>query len=583
MSGSRKTVVRFRERSELLDFLLEVMGASSETLDLDRLLANVSAIVKKVIDCEFLAILLYSEKTQRLSIRYAIGHRPEIINNLSLSLDEGITGAAAKSREAILVGDVRKDPRYLKAADSVRTEMAVPMLARQKLVGVLDVQSTRLNAYTEYDRALLRLIASRVAFSVENARLYRRVERNNRTLSTLAEISNDISSILDLDLLLTRISTILRRLIQYDALSIFLIDEEAELLRHRFSIRHDQRVDIESIPLGKGITGAAAVARESVKVDDTQADSRYIASHPDVRSEVAVPLIVRDRVVGVMDLESDKVAYFHENHTRMLALLAPQIASSIENARLYGEVAIRQKRIDLDLGAARELQKALLPTRPPQMDRLEVGVGLRPAREISGDLYDFFEHHDNQFGVAFGDVSGKGVAAALFGTMVGGLLRTLAPRRRSPAVLLKALNDALIERTVEGRYVTLLTLLWDPETSEVRVANAGSLPPIVYRDGECRKLQVAGVPLGLLPEREYEQRTYTAKSGDIMLLYSDGVTDHLNPPGEEFGRERVQEFLERHHDLPAQQIVDRLFEELDEFGEGASVYDDQTLMAFKVI
>ncbi|MGH9660940.1 MAG: GAF domain-containing protein, partial [Bryobacteraceae bacterium] len=151
MAAPRKSTVRFKERSELLDFLLEVAEATSETLDLDRLLAHVAEIVKKVIDCEFLAILLYTEKYQELRIRYAVGHRVELVNNLTLRLDEGLTGAAARSLQPILVGDVRKDPRYLKSVDAVRSELAVPMVARQKLVGVIDVQSTRPNAYTEYD------------------------------------------------------------------------------------------------------------------------------------------------------------------------------------------------------------------------------------------------------------------------------------------------------------------------------------------------------------------------------------------------------------------------------------------------
>src|SRR5204863_8320143 len=298
MATPRKSAVRFRERSELLDFLLEVSAATVETLDLDRLLANVADIVKKVIDCELFAILLYTEKYQELRIRFAVGHRPEIIDNLILTLTDGITGAAATLREPVLVGDVRNDPRYLSSIDAVRTELAVPMIARHKLVGVIDVQSTRLNAYTEYDRALLRLIASRVAVTIDNARLYRRVDRNHRTLRTLSTISNEISSILDLDELLAKISTSVRGLIHFDAFSILLVDEGQKALRHRFSIRYDKLVDIDNIPLGKGITGAAAESRETIRVHDTSADPRYIASHPGLRSEVAVPLIVRDRVVG---------------------------------------------------------------------------------------------------------------------------------------------------------------------------------------------------------------------------------------------------------------------------------------------
>jgi sigma-B regulation protein RsbU (phosphoserine phosphatase) len=580
MQSTRKSAVRFRERSELLDFLLEVTSATSNTLDLDELLSNVSNIVKKVIPYELFAILLYSERRQNLRIRYAVGHREEVVRSLLIRLGEGITGAAAAQREPILVSDVRKDPRYLNALDAVQSELAVPMLTRNLLVGVIDVQSTRENAYTEYDRALLRLIASRVGASIDNARLYRRVERQNRTLRTLSRISHEFASILELDELLGKIAETVRGLINYDAFSILLVDEQQKVLRHRVSVRHDQRVNIDNVPLGKGLTGAAAESREAVNVDDTSADPRYIASHPDMRSEVAIPLIVHDRVVGVMDLESDRVAYFSEDHVRTLSLLAPQIATSVENARLYEEVAQRQRRMEEDLKAARELQTWLLPTEPPDLVNLEVAIGLRPAREISGDIYDFSEHDNDHATLAFGDVSGKGAAAALYGSLMSGLLRTAVRRRRSPAALMKVLNDALVSRKVEARYVTLLVLLWHPDTRLFEMANAGSLPPMICRAGEIIKLRVEGVPLGLLPDREYEEISFQAQPGDVIILYSDGISDHMNPEGHEYGRWRLGNVVRAHSKKSAQELLDAIFADLDRFNP--ELFDDQTVVVLKV-
>jgi phosphoserine phosphatase RsbU/P len=582
MAAPRKAKVRFKERSDLLDFLLEVSAATSETLDLDRLLANVAEIVKRVIDCELLAILLYTDRYKEMRIRYSHGHRPELVNNLSLKLDEGLTGAAASSREPVLVGDVRNDPRYIRAVDAVRSELAVPMVARGTLVGVLDVQSTRLNAYTEYDRALLRLIGSRVAVAIDNARLYRRVQRDNLTLRTMAEISGRISSILDLDVLLERISKLIRGVIYYDAFAILLLNEQSQNLRHRFSIRYDQRVDADHIPLDRGITGAAALSKEPVRVADTTADPRYIATHPGVRSEIAVPLIVRDKVIGVMDLECDKVGFFTEDHQRTLVTLAPQIASAVENARLYEEVADRERRMDQDLKAASELQRLILPAKAPDITGLEIGIGLRPAREISGDIYDFFEHTEDHSVIAFGDVSGKGVAAALFGAMLSGLLRTLAPRRRSPAVLLKALNDALSERKVEGRYATLLVMLWHPHSMHLSMASAGALPPMVIRNGEAVKLRVEGVPIGLLEDREYEDTTFQVRPGDCLVLFSDGIEDQANEKGEEYGRHRLAKIVKASCISSADEIVAKIYADVDKHARGRARFDDQTLMVLKV-
>jgi len=581
MQATRKAAVRFKERSELLDFLLEVSATITLTLDLDQLMANVAEIVNKVLPYDLFAILLYSERRQDLRIRYGVGHRDEVVRNLSIAVGEGITGTAAARREPVLVPDVRNDPRYLNTVDAVRTELAVPMTARGKLVGVIDLQSTRVNAYTEYDRALIRLIAARVSIAIDNARLYRRVERQNRTLKMLAAISREFSSILDLNELLSKLISSMRDMINYDAFSILLVDHDAKALRHLFSVRYDQRVNIDNVPLGKGITGAAAESREVVRVHDTAKDPRYIASHPDIRSEVAVPLMVQDRVVGVMDLESDRVGYFTEDHVRTLSLLAPQVASSLENARLYQELAQRERRMEEDLQAARELQRVMLPDGDLEIEGMEAAVRLRPAREISGDVYGIFEHKDRQTVIAMGDVSGKGAAAALYGGLVNGLLRTIAPRRRRPAELMKALNDSLAENKVEARYVTLGVFLWDAVSRQLVMANAGAIPPMICRGGEIVKIRVEGVPLGLLDNREYEEATFQAEPGDLILLYSDGIPDHINAAGSEYGRGRLAQIVRSNCHKKAGELIAAIFKDLDRWSKSA--FDDQTVFVMKVL
>lgn len=524
--------------------------------------------------------MLFSERSQELTIRYAVGHREEVVRNVKIALGEGITGAAAARREPIIVPDVRKDPRYLPSVDAVRSELAVPMVARHKVVGVIDVQSTREGAYTEYDRSMLRLVASRAAVAIDNARLYRRADRQYRTLRTLSRIAQEFASILELDELLSKIASRVHGLIAYDAFSILLVDEERRLLRHRVSLRYDKRVKVEEVPFGRGIVGAAAESRAPVRVDDVRSDERYIASHPDISSEVAIPLIVHDRVMGVMNLESDRPAFFTDEHMRALTLLAPQIASSIENARLYQEIADRERRMQDDLRAARELQAVLLPATIPPMRGLNAAVGLRPAREISGDLYDFFKHSDGSAVLAFGDSSGKGAAAALYGAVLDGLLRTLAPRWRRPADLLKALNDKMGERPVEGRFVTLLLMLWSPHSLQFTVANAGNTIPMICREGEILKLEVEGVPLGLLPDRVYDELVFSALPGDTIVLYSDGVSEHQSPVNREYGRGRLAQIVRQHCSGTPQELINHIFADLDRYNPVR--FDDQTVIVLQV-
>jgi len=576
-----KSRVRFQERAELLDFLLEVSAITGETLDLDQLLENVADIVRRVIPHELFAILLYSEKRRGLKIRYAVGHRQELVQNLVVPLGEGVTGVAARDRKPVMIADVREEQNYLNAMDAVRSELAVPMVARHKLVGVIDLQSTSLNAFSGQERALLQLIAGRVGAAIDNARLYRRVDQQNRIQRTLALLAQEFSSILQLDTLLDKIAKSVRTLINYDAFIILQVDDGAKLMRSLFSQRYDQRVQLDVLPLDKGITGAAARSRRPVLARDTAADPRYIESHPGIRAELAVPLIVKDRVIGVIDLESERVGAFTEGHVRTLGLIAPQIAIAIENARLYEEVERREKAIQQDMEAARQLQQVLLPA-APQLPGLDMGVGYKPARMVSGDVYDFFDYDGESSMLVFGDSSGKGAAAALYGALFSGLARSIAPRRRSPSQLLSELNSALMERQVEARYVTLLAMLWQSRDRKFTIANAGSTTPMICRNCAILNLAASGFPVGLLERAEYDEIQFPAQPGDVILLYSDGVSDQPDEAGRLYGERRLARYFTSITELPASDMAKALLDDITHFRGAAPVHDDQTVIVLKV-
>ncbi len=589
MTGPTRGQARFNERADLLDYLLEVAGLMSETIDLDDLLENVTSVIQQVVPSQLFAILLYSEKKRQLRIRHAVGHREELVRNMVISMGEGLTGIAAETRQPVVVNDVHSDPRYLMTMDAVRSEMAIPMVIGRKLVGVIDLQSIETNAFSADDRALMVLLASRIAAFIQNARLYRRVQRQMRMLRTLKKISVELSSILAVDELLKKIADRLRRLINYDAISVLLVDEDKKLLRHRFSIRYDKRVEIDNIPMHSGLTGAAIQSGRPVKVNDTAADPRYIASHEDIRSEVAVPLIRHGKPIGVLDLESDHLGFFTDDHVRILTLLAPHVATAIENARLYEELAQREQRFEQDLRAARKLQKVLLPRVAPPITGLEIALGARPAREISGDIYDFFDCDKCGALVCFGDSSGKSAAAALYGALVSGLLRSLAGVSKHPAELMAHLNETLLERRVETKYVTMLLMQWDAEARRFHMTNAGNTPPMVCRGDKVFSINVAGIPLGLLDDRAYDEVAFQAEPGDLILLHSDGVADQLRHTEEEdeesadFGVKRIEKLLAKVRHSPVNEIVGNFFDELNSWAAGAPITDDQSIMVMRVL
>ncbi|MEO8727671.1 MAG: GAF domain-containing protein [Acidobacteriaceae bacterium] len=308
--------------AQVESFLLDLADALNATLELDVLLKRVAALVREVIDYKIFAILLLNEQRQDLFFRFQIGHAPEI-ERLRIKVGQGVVGAAVAERRAILVPDVSKFKEYISAREDVKSELAVPLITKDLMVGVIDIQSDQLGYFTEEHARLLSLVASRVAVTIENARLYTRVSRQAQTLKVLNEISRELTSILNLDQLLKRIGDLLLRVIDYHMFSILLLDEKSGILSHRFSLRFNENVHLKhDIPVGRGLVGYAAEHAQAVLVPDVSKDPRYIALNPETRSELCVPLLYQNRVIGVLDLEHTRRNYFTEDHQRTIATLA---------------------------------------------------------------------------------------------------------------------------------------------------------------------------------------------------------------------------------------------------------------------
>src|ERR1700726_3318008 len=221
-------------QSKVDPLLLEVADVVNTTLALDTTLRRVAELVRKVIDYEIFGILLLNEKTQELRFRFQVGFAGEVAERMRVKVGEGVTGIAAQRREAILVDDVANDPRYISVIPNVRSELAVPLIIKNRLIGVIDIESPQPYHFTEEHKRLLTLIASRMAVGIENARLYTRTTRQARTLVLLNEIARELTSILNVDELLQRIAELLRRLIDYQMFSILLLDESGEKLQHAY-------------------------------------------------------------------------------------------------------------------------------------------------------------------------------------------------------------------------------------------------------------------------------------------------------------------------------------------------------------
>jgi sigma-B regulation protein RsbU (phosphoserine phosphatase) len=581
-SSSIASPIRIQTDPLQIDFLMRLANALNTTLDLQALMHRTAELVRVVIDYKIFAILLLNDRTNDLRTRFQIGHSQEM-ERKRIRLGQGVIGRAAQLKKAVLVNDVLKDPHYVPANPHVRSELAVPLVVKNKLIGVIDIESEQVGYFQTEHMHLLELTASRVAVAVENARLYTRISRQAQTLQVLNEISQDLTSILDLDLLFERISQLLRRLIDYQMFSILLVDEAEQMLDLRFSVRFGEKFQSSSrLPITRGLVGRAVRERMLVNVPDVRKDERYFMINPETRSEMVVPLIYKSRVIGVLDLEHTRPSFFNEEHERMMITMAATVAISIENARLYQRVAHQEQRLEDDLAMAREVQLRLLPQKKPQHAHAEFATRFLPARTIGGDLYDFLKYDRDRTGIALGDASGKATPAALYSALVSGIMRAGAPNCPGPAEMLTLLNDSLQDRGLDAQYITMLYSVWNDENQTLQIANAGAVQPLFCRAGEVEEIQAEGFPLGLFPKINYEEFTLSTRPGDAIIFFSDGIVDAQSATAEMFGTQRLIDVVKANLDKSAGEIADEIMKEVGQFQGGVDRFDDETVVVLKV-
>jgi sigma-B regulation protein RsbU (phosphoserine phosphatase) len=567
----------------ILATLAEIGEEINASLNLDRVLSKTATLVKRLIDYEIFTVMLLDEQHQMLFNRFTIGYSQEIRDNWRIPVGQGITGHAAASRQPIMVADVRNDSRYISVIDSVRSELSVPLLFKHHVIGVIDMQSSQVDYFTSEQQEILVLLASRLATAIENARLFERARSQADTLLLLNEVGREASSILDVEALLRRAAELVKRVIDYQIMSIMLYDSATNKFQQRLAVKYGQSVqDKLSVGLTEGIIGAAASSGLPVRVPDVTQDSRYRMINAETRAELAIPMIHKGNVTGVLDLESPQLNYFTEDHAQALSILAAQLAISLENARLYEKVAHDEARMERELQAAQRMQGALLRPVPADDFGVDLAARILSAREVCGDLYDFLRYGPTRIGFGLGDVAGKGSAAALYGAVAIGILRSIAPQKLLPAELLRQLNQLICERRIEGRFLTFCYATWRRPTRKLRLANAGQTQPMLYRDGVCEQLKLVGFPLGIYDDVTYEEWTLTLDPGNILVFHSDGISEASDPDGNFFGIPRIASVIEQNAALSSGEIADRLLADVQLFTQGAPITDDRTLVVMKV-
>ena len=588
-SGSFPPVDAGSSDSELLATLIELGREVTSVLNLDELLEKIPQLISRLTSFTVFSVYLLDDAHNNLRIAYAVGYPEEAVRNFRLEVGQGVVGTAVAEQRAILVGDVSAEPRWMGVVENIQSALAVPLRHQGKVIGALNLLSDRKNAFSERDEVILRQFAVPVAQAIVNARLFESEYEYSRTLETMAEIGREMSAILDLDELLTRLAHLVKRLIDYRTFGIALSNDEHELLEMKIAISYGDAHALTPVKLGEGLMGYAALHKEAVLVPDVSKDSRYINAVSDVRSELVIPLLSKDKTIGVFDLESPELDAFSKKHVELLTLLASQAAVAIENARLYESIRANEVRLEREVRFAQRVQMALLPQElPKKLKGVDVAWHFDPARELGGDIYEFLSPEPNTLVVAVGDVSGKGVPAALYSSFVGEVVRGRTFRRRftpelaSPANLLTSLNRILHERQLEEYYCTLCYATFDLKRHTAVFANSGLPYPVHVSGDSARPIELAGLPLGSFSASTYDEVSVELKPGDLFVFCSDGISETFSESGEEFGSARIVEVAREHADRPAKEIVAAVFGAMQTFRGDAPQTDDQTVVVVKI-
>ncbi len=416
----------------------------------------------------------------------------------------------------------------------------------------------------------------------ETARLNNKIRR----LSSLIEVNELISSSLDIDTILENVMSISKKVMNADASSLMRVDESTnELIYQVAQSAVGEKLKQEfRLKMGQGIAGTVAESGQPLLLEDAYAHPKFHRAHDDAtgyrtRSMITVPLTVGGRTTGVAQVINRLDGKpFDRDDLDLFVALASMAAIALENARMH-QTLMEKQRLVKDMEFARTVQESFLPQKPPAVGNFRFSAHYTPALDVGGDFYDFIQLGGDRTGVVIGDVSGKGVPAALFMAKLGSDMRTLAFTERSPSGALGRLNDLLVERSRRGMFATLLYAELDATDGSLVLANAGHLPPVVRKaDGSLVKLGAAGgAPLGMLPGMQFGQERAKLEPGDTLVLYTDGIVEAMNAKEELYGFARFEALLRKGPADPAA-LKDAIIGSVNRFTGLSPQHDDMTLV-----
>jgi serine phosphatase RsbU (regulator of sigma subunit) len=412
-----------------------------------------------------------------------------------------------------------------------------------------------------------------------------RVAREGDLLALISKVGITLLSSSTLEQTLEQIVSLVFEAVPADRCLLMMRDDANQELRVAVARLRDRVGEVGEIRVSRNVMDEVVIKGKSVLTSDAQHDPRFASGTvvlQGVRSVLAVPLGVSEKVFGIIYADSPIAeGRFTEDHLKVLTTLASVAAIRVENARLV-EARFQQERLERELQLAMEIQQRFQPTAPPVVPGYEFQGISFPCYEIGGDYYDFIEREDGRLVIALGDVSGKGTAAALLMSSLHAAIHAQTGSHDTLVETISAVNRYLADNIPSNRFVTLFYAELDPESGALSFLNAGHNPPlIVHAAGTVEQLASGGLPLGIKADADYREGRTTLQMGDVLVIYSDGVTEAASPSGEEFGPTRLYEVVSRNVDASAAGIRDRIESALTKFSQGTQAADDITLVIVK--
>jgi sigma-B regulation protein RsbU (phosphoserine phosphatase) len=570
------------------ELLVETSKLLNSTLHLDELLDLILNLASQTMEAEASSLLVMNEKKKGMELYISLGGKVRG-EKLKVGRGEGIVGWVTEHGQPVISNQVKEDPRYSPGLEqqiglSIDSLICVPLLRKGKLIGAVSaLNKMHRKKFDQEDLEIFSSLADQIAVALDNSYLFRKAKKKSLQMETLLEAEKSLSSTLNLNELLELILDSLLKVVKYDAVAIFLIDKKKQEIEHIKARGFDPALEPDlQLKIGQGLAGWAAKTQKSLIVPDVRKDPRYLEARVETQSAMVVPIVSNQRMIGVFELESNEPNTYGEDDLELLEAFASLAGISLERARQHEEI-LEKRKLEEELSIAKRIQQSFLPREKPQLSGFDIsGINI-PSEEVGGDYYDFIPIIENQMGIAIGDVSGKGIPAALI--MASFRASLIAEIRNNYAIrsIMFKVNNLLFESTASDIYVTAVYGVLDTKNRIFTFTNAGHNAPILrHANGQMEYLTEGGVASGTFENSKYEERPLKLNPGDIMVFYTDGVTEAKNEKDEEFGTRRLKQVIDDSRQLSATQIQENIYKAVKDFRGDLAPGDDLTMIVIKV-